>query len=83
MQNSKHQSNNWNITWEQGVFISNLIKIKQPKNILEIGTSNGYSTLWIAKELNTESKITTIEINQKRADEAKINFKFCKLNNIS
>ncbi len=33
---------------EQGQFISMLIKILQPKNILEIGTYTGYSTLCMA-----------------------------------
>lgn len=38
-----------------------LLKIKNPKNILEIGTAIGYSALVMAEITSTECKITTIE----------------------
>lgn len=47
-----------------------LAKIQQPKNILEIGTLGGYSTLWLAKALPKEGKILTLECAQKHADVA-------------
>ena len=82
LQNLKNDSKFWNITYEQGVFISNLIKVKNPKKVLEIGTSNGFSTLWLVKELEESSKITTIEVCKERVGEAKKNFDFCRLDNI-
>jgi len=45
----KINSRLWNISWEQGEFLELLMSLYKPKNILEIGTSNGFSTLWIAK----------------------------------
>lgn len=82
LQKLKEKQKFWNITWEQGIFISNLVKIKNPKSVLEIGTSNGFSTLWLAKNLSSKAKITTIEVNKERSEQAKKNFEFCKLDNI-
>ncbi|MCA9459807.1 MAG: class I SAM-dependent methyltransferase [Nanoarchaeota archaeon] len=78
--NSPHNSY-WNISWDLGEELSKLIKINNPKNILEIGTSNGFSTLWMAKEIDYNSKVTTIEVDKSRFDEAKNNFILTKTNN--
>lgn len=83
LQKLKSSKSYWNITQEQGIFLSNLIDIKKPKRVLEIGTSNGYSTLWIAKNLDEKATIDTIEIDETRFDEAKNNFESCNLTNIT
>lgn len=83
LQLQKKTSKNWNITWQQGVFLSNLVLIKKPKSILEIGTSNGFSTLWLAKELDSNSNLITIEVDEKRYLEAKKNFDLANLKNIT
>lgn len=77
-----NSSTRWNITWFLGTFLSNLVSIKNPKNILEVGTSNGFSTLWLAKGA-LSSKIYTIEVDKDRFNEAKSNFESCKLENIT
>ncbi len=83
LQKNKEKQKRWNISWQLASFISNFIKIHQPKNILEIGTSNGFSTLAISRFLDkNESKIITIEVDKTRFHEAKINFDLCKLDNI-
>ncbi len=57
----------WNISRQTGNFISMLIKASGAKNVLELGTSNGYSTLWIADALKqTKGHLTTIEFWEKR-----------------
>lgn len=48
------------------------IKKKNPKNILEIGSAIGYSGLLMLK--NCEGKLTTIEKDVDRFNEAKLNF---------
>lgn len=64
--------------------ISMLIKISNAKNVLEIGTYSGYTSICIARSLPENGKLTSIEINDeiewlirkyfKRADvENKIN----------
>ena len=69
----------WNISFEQGNFLSNLVLEKKPENILEIGTSNGFSTLFLALNLDAKCNLTTIEINKNRFEEAKRNFEECNL----
>jgi len=61
-----------NIEPESGRFLSMLIRAQQSKNILEIGTSTGYSTLWLAEAARqTQAMITTLEINAERVAQAK------------
>jgi predicted O-methyltransferase YrrM len=51
-----------NITRDTGEFLGILVKASKAKNILEIGTSNGYSTLWLADAaLHTKGHVTTVE----------------------
>ncbi len=83
LQSSKEHKKYWNISWNLGVVLSNLVEIKNPVNILEFGTSNGFSTLWIARSSNSNSKITTIDVNKERLNEAILNFKKAEVKNIT
>jgi len=65
---------NWNISWNLGMFLTNLVEINKPNKILEVGTSNGFSTLCLLKNLPETSKIYTVEINEERFLKAKKNF---------
>jgi predicted O-methyltransferase YrrM len=59
------------VTPAVGNFLSWLVFTSQAKNILEIGTAIGYSTLWLAKAAEqTGGKITTIDMNLQRRKEA-------------
>ncbi len=70
----------WNISSQTANFMSMLIKAAGFKNVLEIGTSNGYSTLWIADALKyTNGHLTTIEFWEKRQCIARENIKKCGL----
>lgn len=55
-------------------FLKVLLQIKQPKNILEIGTAVGFSSL-LMSEYAKEAKITTIENYEKRIPIALDNIK--------
>ncbi|OTG82146.1 O-methyltransferase [Acinetobacter sp. ANC 4648] len=60
-----------NIEPESAQYLAMQIRIQQSKNILEIGTSTGYSTLWLAGAAqNVGAKITTLEIDPKRTMQA-------------
>ncbi len=60
-----------NIAPENGQFLSILIRSIQARNVLEVGTSNGYSTIWLAAALKeTGGRLITLEFDQKRAEEA-------------
>ena len=61
-----------NIEPESALFLSMQIRIQQSKKILEIGTSTGYSTLWLADAAQvTNARITTLEIDEARTLQAK------------
>jgi predicted O-methyltransferase YrrM len=72
----KTQERYWNIDKETSKFLVNFIKKQGIKNILEVGTSNGYSALVFSEVVD---KVVTIESWKERADEAKEN---CKGKNI-
>ncbi|HDI3204308.1 O-methyltransferase [Vibrio cholerae] len=63
-----------NITRDTGEFLSVLVKATGANRILEIGTSNGYSTIWLASALPDDGKVYTIEPNPQKIEEASLNF---------
>ena len=74
----KTQRDFWNIPRQTGVLLNMFIKMMDVKNALEIGTSNGYSGIWLSKALKqTGGKLTTIEFYEKRQSVAIENFKKC------
>ena len=74
----KTRTDFWNLDRQSANFLNTLIKINSSKNVLEIGTSNGYSGIWILKALaKTNGKLTTIEFWEKRQSVARANFKTC------
>lgn len=69
-----------NITDEVGQFLNMMIKLKKPKTILEIGSANGYSTIWMAEAAQqVGAKIHTIDHSAPTFEEAKQNLKEVKL----
>lgn len=77
------KENFWNISKETGDFIEFLIKVSNAQNVLELGTSNGYSGLRIALALKeTGGRLTTIEYWEKRRSIAIENFKKCGVDDI-
>jgi predicted O-methyltransferase YrrM len=68
----------WNISREAAFILFLLIRKSGVKNILEIGTSSGYSALWMARALrenNSEGKIVTVESHAERFNIAAENFR--------
>ncbi len=73
----------WNVDNESANFLNILIKAANAKNALEIGTSNGYSAIWLAQALKeTGGKLTTIEFWNNRLNVAIDNFKKAGVNDI-
>ncbi len=61
-QTAKHDDRLLNITPDTGAFLGVLVRACRAQRILEIGTSNGYSTLWLAEAaLATGGRVTTVE----------------------
>jgi caffeoyl-CoA O-methyltransferase len=69
---SHHQSwGGMNVPEADGQALHDIVLQHGYKNALEIGTSNGYSGMWIAWALSkTGGKLITIEIDQQRHNEA-------------
>lgn len=83
----KTQHDFWNVARSSANYLNMLIKISGAKNVVEVGTSNGYSGIWIAKALKKElggtgGKLTTIEYYEKRIVLAQENFKKCEVDDI-
>ena len=72
-ENSAHSQQMLNISKDTGLFLSILIRAIKPKKVLEIGTSNGYSTLWIAGAVKSSGSLTTVEISDRKIEMAKEN----------
>ena len=73
----------WNVSRETANFLNMLVKMTNRKNVLEIGTSNGYSGIWLGLALKeTNGKLNTIEFWDNRLSLAKENFKKCEIDNI-
>ena len=74
-----NHKNNWrdlNIPASDGQLLYDIIVGKGYTDALEIGTSTGHSSIWIAWALSkTGGKLTTIEIDESRYKEALANFK--------
>ncbi len=60
---------------ETSALLKTLVVLKQPKEILEVGTAVGYSALLMSRVMPEDCHITTIEKYEKRIPIAKDNFK--------
>jgi len=58
----------------QGKLLHLLARIVGARNILEIGTLGGYSTIWMARALPEGGRIITLEADPKHAEVARKNF---------
>ncbi|MBI4583934.1 MAG: O-methyltransferase [Planctomycetes bacterium] len=69
------KNNMWNVRPADGKFLQLMVSAAGAKKVLELGTANGYSGIWIGRGLReTGGSLTTIELNVKKAQEAKANF---------
>lgn len=64
-----------NITPDTGPLLSLLVRATRARRVLELGTSNGYSTLWLADAVrDTGGRVTTIELLEDKAALARDTF---------
>ena len=70
-----HEDRMLAITKETGELLNMILRLKNAKNMLEVGMSTGYSTIWCAEVISMQSgKIITIEQNPSKIRRAKENF---------
>ncbi len=64
-----------NITRDTGEFLRFLVRATRARRVLEIGTSNGYSTLWLAEAVGaTGGAVDTLEKSPLKLELARANF---------
>ncbi|NML16867.1 O-methyltransferase [Azohydromonas caseinilytica] len=72
-----------NITRDTGELLSVLVRAMAARRVLEIGTSNGYSTLWLAEAARaTGGRVTTVEYAPYKAELAARNFERAGLSDV-
>ncbi|WP_030688144.1 O-methyltransferase [Streptomyces globisporus] len=57
----------------QGKLLHLLAAVQGARNILEIGTLGGYSTIWLARALPADGRLITLEYDPAHADVARAN----------
>ncbi|MGW8351155.1 O-methyltransferase [Streptomyces wedmorensis] len=57
----------------QGKLLQLLARMQGARNILEIGTLGGYSTIWLARALPADGRLVTLEYDPAHADVARAN----------
>ena len=61
------------VTATQGKLLQLLAQIQGARNILEIGTLGGYSTIWMARALPSDGRLISLEYSPKYAEVASRN----------
>ncbi len=75
LDNHRYSWRDMNVPRADGQILYDIVLENKYKNALEIGTSTGHSSIWIAWALSkTGGKLITIEINERRYKEAIANF---------
>jgi len=73
---NRNRWHDWNVPYEDGKVLYELIIKNHYKRALEIGTSTGHSAIWMAWALSkTGGKLVTVEIDETRYKTALKNFK--------
>jgi caffeoyl-CoA O-methyltransferase len=68
--------NYWNIRYEDGRRLHEIVVARGFKRLLEVGTSTGHSAIWLAwAAAKTGGRLVTIEIDRERHAEALRNFR--------
>jgi predicted O-methyltransferase YrrM len=62
-----------NVTPNQGKLLQLLAQAQGARNILEVGTLGGYSTIWLARALPPDGRLITLEFEPKYVEIARAN----------
>jgi len=79
----QNEGNLWNVNPDEGAFLRDLAEKIHAKAGLEIGTSNGYSSIWIGMGVRKQGgHLLTLEIDEGRAKLAQANFRAAGLDSV-
>lgn len=56
-----------------GKFLELMVRISGARRVLEIGTLGGYSTIWMARALQGDGRLITLELDPRHAEIARAN----------
>lgn len=63
------------IPCDEGVFLNMLVRLQRPRRIIELGTSSGYSTIWLAAAARAVgARVDTVEYDEAKVELAEANF---------
>lgn len=68
---AEHPSGDMQIAPDQGQFMALLLQLIGARNVLEIGTFTGYSTLWLASALPDDGTVITCDVDEEATDIAR------------
>ncbi len=72
----RNEGGMWNVGREGGALLAWLIGLKNAQRVLEIGTSNAVSTIWMARALSsTGGHLVTLEVEARKVRLANDNLK--------
>lgn len=72
----RQQGGMWNVGPEGGELLAWLVRLLKAQRVLEIGASNGYSAIWIARALSdTGGEMVSLELDPVKAEMARANLK--------
>lgn len=70
------QARYYNVPRADGEYLHLMAKVSRARRVLEIGTANGYSAIWLALALEmTDGSMVTIELNPELVRAARANLK--------
>jgi predicted O-methyltransferase YrrM len=55
----------------QGAFLALLARVAGARRVLELGTLAGYSTIWLARGVGPQGRVTTVELDPRHAEVAR------------
>jgi predicted O-methyltransferase YrrM len=71
-----------NVSRTQGKLLHLIARMTGARNVLEVGTLGGYSSIWMARALPEDGRLITLEIDPNTAEIARLNFAFAGLNSM-
>lgn len=82
-QNLPREIRNRSLTRDAGQFLALLCRMTNARTIVEIGTSVGYSTIWLAMAAKTNGgRVITYDVDPKKVEKAKTNLKEAQLDDV-
>lgn len=73
----------WNVGREGGALLAWLIRLTEASRVLEIGTSNGISAIWMARALReTNGVLISLEVDLQKVEMASENLERCGLRDL-